>query len=316
MLTIGEIFSRLFDVGLDILASTIDQATGTLTAQFGDVTKDQADSDSAELWFGSPGIAGRPALPTQGKASCQVICLKRSDHDIGFAYRDLRGTKIYGNLAPGETAIYATTGQALEIFKVNGSAHQQTTDDNTETGNVIFAGVSSYYQGADGQPHLGGEWRYYAPWGGAWHDPSGYHLRTWHGIEVDIGGLVLPSPIGAKASTYKIKSDVFQVKAAACTFGDAGSAQALVRSTDLQEQMVSFAGDLSSFTTALDTFCAAIGAYATAIAGVADPSHAATPTLITAISTIETASSAFSSSTGTLMGALAVSTGARSTAAS
>src|ERR1019366_2719984 len=102
MLTFGEIFGRLFDVGLDLLASTLDPSTGTITAQLGDVTKDRADSDSAELWFGAPGLVARPALPTQGQASCQCIALKRSDHDLAFAYRDLRASSIHGNLASGE----------------------------------------------------------------------------------------------------------------------------------------------------------------------------------------------------------------------
>ena len=89
------------------LCATLGATTGTLTLQFGDVTKDQADSDHAEAWQGASGVITRPALATQGKASCQAFFIRHSDRDIAVGYRDLRANQILGNLAPGETALYA-----------------------------------------------------------------------------------------------------------------------------------------------------------------------------------------------------------------
>ena len=316
MLSHGEIFSRLFDIGLDILASTLDLKTGTLTAQFGDVTKGTADSDSAEMWFGAPGLAARPALPTQGAASCQVLCLKRSDHDIGFAYRDLRASSIYGNLAPGEGCLYATSGQARLFVKADGSVRMMTTDDNTVTGNTGWFGISPVTQGADGLPHKGGELRYYFPWGGAWHDSSGYHLRTWHGVKVDAGGLVLPSPIGAKASTYSIKSDAIFLRCQSAVIGTAARAEPLVKALSLQALMGTFAGEVSSFAGACDILMIALSTYVLAIKSIADPTNVATPIVTTAMGTFIAAANAFASSTAATMATLRVVAGASAVAGS
>jgi len=300
MITIGEVFSRLFDVGLDVLATTLDIKTGTLTAQLGDVTKDRADSDLAECWFGAPGLAARAALPTQGQASCQTIVLKRGDHDIAFAYRDLRANDIYANLAPGEGCFYATSGMARSFVKADGSSRQYTTDDNTKTGNTIWCGVSSYYQGIDGQPHLGGEWRYYGPWGGAWHDSSGYHLRTHHGVKIDAGGLSLPAPISATVSTYAVKADVISLKGSAVKLGSGTLPLPITLAPPLQILMAAFAADLAIFVLAVDAFATAVSAV---------------PVVGGAAATMAAAADTFGSATTILMATIAKATGTESTSA-
>jgi hypothetical protein len=297
--TLHEVFSYLLGIG-DLLASTLDSATGTILGQLGDVTKDKADSDAAELWFGAPGLVCRPALPTQGAASCQALHVKRSDHDICVAYRDLRANEVYANLAAGEGAFYATTGMARFVAKANGAVQSYTTDSNTKTGNAVWCGVSSYYQGTDGSPHLGGEWRYYAPWGGAWHDPSGYHLRTHHGVKIDAGGLSLPAPVSATVSTYNLKADSISLNGSSVKLGN-GAALPVVLAPKLQVLMQTFSADLTAFS-------AAISAYATGIQGTADPTHAVTPALVTACTAI-------SVSVNALMAGLALATGSTATSA-
>ncbi len=249
-----SVFGQLFDFGVDVLVTTLGKATGVVTAQLGDSTTGVPDSDNAE-WWQHAGFASRPALPTQNGASCQGIVLKNGDRDIVVATRDTRGTAIYGNLADGETCVYASGSQAREVFKKDGSARQMTTDDNTATGNAVLAGISSYYQGLSG-PALGGEWRYYAPWGGAWHDPTGYHLRTWHGVKVDaggVGGLSLPSFGGG--SSFSISSDTFILDSAVLVLGrNNGLGQGLLQALPTQMALETVAVALAALATAVGAF--------------------------------------------------------------
>jgi len=305
-----EVFAWLFDVGVDILSSTLDQTTGTLLVQLGDVTKDRVDSDSAE-WWQQPGFASRPALPQQGKASCQALILKSGDQDIAFAARDLRANSIYGNLAPSEACAYATTGQARTMWKADGSARQMTTDSNAAGGNLIFAGVSSYYQGSDGTKKLGGEWRMYGPWGGQWQDSTGYHLRTWQGVKIDAGGFAMPSPLSQNVATFSVSAGMVTLDAGVVALGhNDGSGEAATKVLSLQTQMVAFAGDLSTFTAAMNTFVAAIVTYAGVLEPTAGP--AATTALTTACAAMEAAATAFSNASNAIMSALATSAGAKS----
>jgi hypothetical protein len=257
-------------------------------------------------WQGASGIISRPALPTAGKASCQAIIIKRSGGDIATAYRDLRANDIYGNIAPGDTAVYATSGPAAEMYRAaDGSARQFTTDNGQtgpSAGNTIFAGLSSYYQGVDGQPHLGGEWRHYAPYGGFWQDPTGWHLRTWHGVKIDAGGLVLPSPFGAKVATYTIQCDVFSANAGVVVLGPPTGAQPVVQAISLQALMTAFAADVATFTQAISTFASGLAT--------------ATPAASGACATLTAGAEAFAAATTALMSTITALTGAKSTSAS
>jgi hypothetical protein len=290
---VEDVVAYLFQFGVDILSTTLDPKTGTITAQLGDVTKGRADSTNTELWQGAAGICSRPALPTQGKASCQGIIVKKSDRDIIIATRDLRATAIYANLEPGATCLYATAGQAREVCKADGSVRQMTTDDNTETGNAVFAGVSSIWQSPSG-PQPGGEWRYYAPWGGAWQDPSGYHLRTWHGVKIDAGGVVLPAPLGLSGSTYTLSADMVSLDAAMLSLGrNNGTAQALVQALPLQTLLAPLASALGVLATQLG------------VAGGALSSSGATGTLPAIAAGCVTAGAALTTAAGAFIGAIA-----------
>lgn len=313
----NELFPYFFDVS-DVLSSTLDQATGAITLQLGDIESETAESHKAEQWQGAAGILSRPALPTQGKASCQVFHIKRGNYDVGFAYRDLRATAIYGNTAPGDTAMYATAGSAITLCRAaDGSSRLLTTDNNQEGGNTLYAGVSAYYTGLDGLRHLGGEWRRYAPWGGEWHDQNGYHFRHWTGVKIDAGGYALPSPLSQNVATYQLSAGMVTIDAGVVALGhNDGTAEALTKILSLKVQMTAFAADVATFTTALNTYLAAQAAYAAAIKSVADPSGTATTTLAAAIGVMETASTALSTGTSSIMAAIDSVAGCKSVAGS
>jgi hypothetical protein len=114
---LGEIFAYLFNIGADVLSTTVDSATGTITGQLGDVTKDSPDSDRAEFWYGVSGLVSRPSLASQGQAGCQVLAIRRGDRDIIFGYRDLRYAKINSDLEPGDGCLFGT---GSEISETNG----------------------------------------------------------------------------------------------------------------------------------------------------------------------------------------------------
>ena len=102
---------RLFDLGIDILGTTLGKVSGVILAQTGDSTAQRVKANKAE-WWQTTGFASRPALPSQGGASCQGLAVKCSDRHIVFAARDVRGTSILGNLADGEACVYAPAGMA------------------------------------------------------------------------------------------------------------------------------------------------------------------------------------------------------------
>lgn len=255
-----RIFGELFHIGVDVLVTTIGKVSGVITAQLGDSVSQQPDSDNAE-WWQHAGFASRCALPTQGGASCQALAIKCDDRDLIFATRDTRGTSILGNLSDGEASVYAPGSQAAAFFKRDGSARLATTDNNAEPnpksgtpGKAVFAGVSAYYQPlTGGDPALGGEFRWYGPWGGGWQDPSGYHLRTWHGVKVDaggVGGLTLPG--FSSGSAWTVTADTQVYDAAVLVLGrNNGTGQALLQALPVQAQL----------GAALEAFIAAVAAF-------------------------------------------------------
>lgn len=191
-----DVFAYLFDVGQDVLFAGLDKVQNTILCQLGDAIGQTADSDAAELWQ-QPGLWSLPAAPTQGKASCQAIRLKRGDRDIIFATRDLRSSSIYGNLKPGETCVGASdaASQARALFKLDGSASLITTDDNTPTGNSVFLRLSPT------------AFQVVAPWGTIIFDATGFHVKTASGARLDLGGIFgLPAPFNALTSYAKLSA--------------------------------------------------------------------------------------------------------------
>lgn len=244
-----DAFSYLFNVGQDVLHSGLDAETTTILCQLGDCATGVADSDAAELWQ-QPGFWSLPAAPTQGQPSCQTVVVKRSDKDIIIATRDLRVSYLYGNLQPGETVVGATAAQGRTAYKVDGSISHATTDDNTKTGNLVMRSLAPTGEG------------FTAPFGSSTHDATGWHLRTWHGAKVDIGGLGLPAPLGAFSSNMIFSADMINVDAALLSLGrDTGFTQAVVQALPLQVVMTELIAALKAINAFIDGVVPVIGSF-------------------------------------------------------
>jgi hypothetical protein len=278
-------YSDIIDIGKDALSSVIDPTTGAILVQLGNATDSTPDADSAEMWAGAPGFYGLPAPPTPGNSSSQHVTLKDSDRDKIIGCRDIRDAAVYGNLNAGDRVMTAGfPGAARQFVRIDGSVTSLTTDDGTNTGNVVFARIASNYTDQSGNPALGGEWRYYAPWGGAWHDPSGYHLRTWHGVKIDAGGIVLPAPLSISGSSYTISADIVHLDAAMLALGrDNGTSQALAQALPLQAVLATLASSVNALAAAVASFTGT-GAFPGLVAA-----ETAIQAAITAVNTITTA---------------------------
>ncbi len=194
----AELFSYLFDVGKDVLNTVLNPTTKVIQAQIGDSTSGSVTSNNAE-WWQHTGFASRPTTPTKGNSSCQVIALKRSDHDIIIATRDTRGTSIYGNLKDGETCIYASQGQARTLYKANGAIIHYTTSDNTAGGTSVSA-----YIGPDAI-------RLTNQFGGLSIDSSGITLSTGQAaVTLSVAGIakLLGTQVAVQGSVAAISGSV------------------------------------------------------------------------------------------------------------
>lgn len=138
-------FSELFKIGKDILRTTVDRVTNSITAQIGDVVSNLVESNNSE-WWQHIGFASRPSNPVAGKSAAQTIAITGSENDICIASKDVRGQSIYGNLQPGETCIYASgkngTSQGRILLKDDGSINIVTNSNNTEDGKTVMLRVS------------------------------------------------------------------------------------------------------------------------------------------------------------------------------
>jgi hypothetical protein len=276
MPNVSDLFSYLFSAGFDVLNATVDPTTGAMLLQIGDSTAQTVDSDGCELWQQS-GFASMPQAPVPGQSGCQGIAIKRGDRDLVFATRDVRAANIYGNLAMGETCVYAAGSQARTVYKADGSITHITTDDNTATGNSVLSRTTPT------------EERFWAPFGKRWHDVSGFHVRTWHGAKFDLGGLGLPAPFNIYSSMAALSADVVHIDAAVLSLGrDNGFCQAVVQATPLAKTMANVSTAMSDVSTAL-TAIAAVPA-AVGVAPSATPAVAsALLALTSAISAMTTA---------------------------
>jgi hypothetical protein len=260
MLNLNEVAARFFNFGVDVLVTSINAVNGVLSAQLGNAVAGTVDSDLAE-WWQHVGFASRPAVPTQGQPACQAAIIKQNDHDVVFATRDVRGTAIYGNLADGETCVYAGASQARALFKADGSARLMTTDTNATTGALIYAGVSSQaIDPSTNQPAPGGEFRVFGPWGGEWMDPTGYHLRTWQGVNIDAGGMTVSiSGLSVGGSSYSIGANLVNINGQFVTIGG-GNVGAIPGSLVVAPTFgPSLAATLTTLTTALQAVLAFTG---------------------------------------------------------
>jgi hypothetical protein len=138
----------MFQVGVDILHTTVTSLTKKIVAQTGSVVGKTTDADGVE-WWQQVGFASRPAKPAAGSAAAQGIVMRQGGIDACIASQDVRGLTIYGNLADGETCVYAGgsdgNGQARALFKADGSINLYTRKGNTSggTGMLIQIDASS-----------------------------------------------------------------------------------------------------------------------------------------------------------------------------
>lgn len=127
-------------VGVDILSTTRDEGTKTITAQIGDVVGEEVDADNAEIWQ-QPGLASRPSKAEPKKAACQAVVIRETGHDVCIAMRDVRGQEIAGNLKEGETCVYSggadNKAQARSLWKADGSISHVTFVGNDPSGATI-----------------------------------------------------------------------------------------------------------------------------------------------------------------------------------
>jgi hypothetical protein len=123
----------LIEHGVDLLSTAIDSATGRIFAFLGDVKAKRADPGRAKI--AQPlGFASRARKADAGKAAAQVIVVRRSDGDIVIGASDSRTQEMYGALDDGESAVFASDGQARALFKKDGSVNLYTRVGNTSDG--------------------------------------------------------------------------------------------------------------------------------------------------------------------------------------
>lgn len=216
-----SITSLFLQVGIDVLdsmlGSNLNPATGTQTGtilcSLGSVNKGgaasspgTADSSNAE-WWQTVGLASRPSNPVGGASACQAVAIRQNDREIVIASRDTRTNSIYGNLAPGETCLFAAgadgKSQGRIMIKDEGSVTLMTTDDNTATGNATFFRI---------HPTKG--MMFVAQWGSFTFDQTGFHVKHAAGFGIDggaIGGM--PAPFSALSSYVKIHAGTAKLDA-------------------------------------------------------------------------------------------------------
>ena len=128
----------LFQIGIHVLKTTISATTKKILAQTGNVNGEGLTESDGVEWWQHYGFASRPPKPVAGKEAPQAIVVRQGTIDAAIASQDLRGLEIYGNLAEGETCIYATgedgEGQARTLYKKNGSITHYTRKGNTSGG--------------------------------------------------------------------------------------------------------------------------------------------------------------------------------------
>lgn len=123
----------LLDFGVDILSTTLDKATGRILAYLGDVKAKRSESDAAQF-MQHVGMATRPRKAEPGKGAAQCVRICRSNGDVVIASSDSRTQEMYGQLDDGESAFFASDGQARALFKKDGSVNLYTRAGNTAGG--------------------------------------------------------------------------------------------------------------------------------------------------------------------------------------
>jgi hypothetical protein len=249
------------------LSSTL-APNGAVTLVTGDVLSGNAEAVDTPK-FQTPGFVSRPATPDSGKSAAEYVVLTTSDSDIAIAGRDVRGTKISGNLKDGEACAYAPGSQAKILFKANGGLALMTTADNTETGTTV-----SLVLDPDGMVMD-------APWGRLRFDATGFHATTHAGAEIHAGQGGMPAPLDQFSTYVSFSADMAQTEASAISHGAAaGESEPAAKATSLVAYLTGLEAALVTAVGATggSTSAGAASALATAIAGLQSAKAAAIST--------------------------------------
>lgn len=124
----------------DIMSSTIDSTTGTLTYTTGvGVKSANTFTQGAEVWS-CPGIISvPPAIQAGAKDAPQGVFLTRGDRDICIAQRYITPQTLSGNIKPGDTCIYAAGADSTAQPRILIKGSDNTINLYTTKGNVAGA---------------------------------------------------------------------------------------------------------------------------------------------------------------------------------
>lgn len=261
-------------IGIDILRTVISDGTRIVSAQLGDVTGEQAESQDAE-WWQHVGFVSRPPQAAAKQSACQAVAIRRGDRDAIIGTRDLRGSTLSGLLADGETCVYApgTDGkaQARVLLKKDGSVNLFTTDSNADDGTSVYFRVAP-----DG-------FIFNAPWGTIRFDATGFHVNHQSGAAFDLGGISGIPGLSQIASYVQAQAGSVNLKASSVSAG----AGALPTGVATQTSLATLLAQITTLCVALEAFVNVPGIKALAdvpVAGVSEAVAAAAGVLaVTAV---------------------------------
>lgn len=171
--------SGQFQSGIDILGSTVDEETGTVLLQTGDVANEFPEVGDVESWQPT-GFISRPSNPTPKSGACQALIMRCSDNDKCIGTRDLRSQSLAGSLGPGEFCLFSAgadgKSQGRVLGKDNGTIALYTSEGNVEGGASVALQVSP-----DGI-------RLFGPWGAITLTSEGIKLATADGAAIELAG--------------------------------------------------------------------------------------------------------------------------------
>lgn len=137
-----------------VLKSTLADKTKKVLLQLGDFNGEGNVDQDKVSWWQTFGFASRPAKADKGKDAAQVFVVRAGNEEYAIAGQDPRDLAIYGNLAEGETCVYATgedgDAQGRILLKKDGSITAYTRQGNTSSG----AGMMMQLDAANGAIRL------------------------------------------------------------------------------------------------------------------------------------------------------------------
>lgn len=139
--------SEIFQIGIDVLKTTVDNTTKKILAQIGNVNGAGLNQGDNVEWYQHVGFASRPPKAVPGEEACKAVSIRQGGTDAVIASHDARGLELYGNLADGETCIYAAgedgEAQARILLKKDGSINLYTRKGNTSGGTGMMISLDA-----------------------------------------------------------------------------------------------------------------------------------------------------------------------------